>query len=42
MNKKKRTDPPPEQRTFAPEELAAMRKTLKRLLVDEIVADLAP
>ena len=41
MNKKKRTDPPPEQRTFAPEEFAAMRKTLKRLLADKIVADQA-
>jgi hypothetical protein len=39
MNKKKRDDPPPEQRTFAPQEFSTMRDNLKRMLRDKIVAD---
>jgi hypothetical protein len=39
MNKKKRDDPPPEQRTFAPQEFSTMRDNLRRMLRDKIVAD---
>ncbi len=42
MNKADREQPPPEQRTFADEEIDAMRPTLKRLLRDRIIADLTP
>jgi len=41
MNKKKRDEPPPEQRTFAPQEVSAMRDNLKRMLRDKIVADVS-
>jgi hypothetical protein len=39
MNKKKRDDPPPEQRTFAPQEVTAMRDNLRQMLRDKIVAN---
>jgi hypothetical protein len=39
MNKTERTEPPMEQRTFAGEEIAAMRSGLKRLLHDRVIAD---
>ncbi len=42
MNKSNRTEPPPEQRTFADEEIAEMRRHLARLLRDRVIADLAP
>lgn len=41
MNKTERAVPPPEQRTFADEELAAMRPVLKRLLRDRVIAEVA-
>jgi hypothetical protein len=41
MNKTPREEPPVEQRTFADEEIAAMRPTLKRLLRDQVIADVA-
>jgi hypothetical protein len=41
MNKGERADPPPEQRTFADEEIAAMRPVLRRLLRDKVIADVA-
>jgi hypothetical protein len=41
MNKTERAEPPPEQRTFADDEIAAMRPVLKRLLRDRIIADVA-
>ncbi len=41
MNKQPRTEPPIEQRTFAEAELAAMRPVLRRLLRDQVIADLA-
>ena len=41
MNKRERKDPPPEQRTFADEELAAMRPGLKRLLRAKVIAEVA-
>lgn len=41
MNKRPRTEPPIEQRTFADAELAAMRPVLRRLLRDQVIADLA-
>lgn len=41
MNKTDRTDPPVEQRTFAEEEIAAMRPQLKRLLRDKVIAEVA-
>lgn len=41
MNKTVRVDPPPEQRRFADEELAAMRPVLERLLRDGVLADVA-
>jgi hypothetical protein len=39
MNKQPRTEPPVEQRTFADAELAAMRPALRRLLRDQVIAD---
>ena len=42
MNKTARTDPPMDQRTFADEEITAMKPALKRLLRDRIIADLEP
>jgi hypothetical protein len=39
MNKRPRPDPPIEQRTFAEVELAAMRPVLRRLLRDQVIAD---
>jgi hypothetical protein len=42
MNKTERKDPPMEQRTFADEEIAAMRSGLQRLLRDKLIADLKP
>jgi hypothetical protein len=41
MNKRERKDPPPEQRTFADEEIAAMRTTLGRLLRAKVIAEAA-
>lgn len=41
MNKTERAEPPPEQRTFAGEEIAAMRPVLKRLLREDVIADVA-
>jgi hypothetical protein len=41
MNKRPRTEPPIEHRTFADAELAAMRPALRRLLRDQVIADLA-
>jgi len=41
MNKTERDDPPMEQRTFAPEELAAMRPVLRRVLRAGELVDLA-
>jgi hypothetical protein len=35
MNKTERTEPPVDQRTFADEEIAAMRPVLERLLRDK-------
>ena len=40
MNKTSRKEPPLEKRTFADEEIAAMRPHLKRLLGDKVIADL--
>ena len=40
MNKTVRSEPPPEQRTFADPEIAAMRPVLKRLLRDQMIADI--
>jgi NAD(P)-dependent dehydrogenase (short-subunit alcohol dehydrogenase family) len=40
MNKSAREDPPMDQRTFADEEIAAMRPALKRLLRDKVITDL--
>lgn len=37
MNKADRTEPPMEQRTFADEEIAAMRPILERLLRDKVI-----
>ncbi len=42
MNKADRSDPPIEQRTFADEEIAAMRPKLAQLLRDKVIADVAP
>ena len=39
MNKQPRTEPPAEQRTFAAAELAAMQPALRRLLRDQVIAD---
>jgi hypothetical protein len=41
MNKTARDEPPPEQRTFADEEIAAMRPVLKRLVHDQVIAEVA-
>jgi hypothetical protein len=41
MNKTERAEPPPEQRTFAGEEFAAMRPVLGRLLREQVIADVA-
>ena len=41
MNKRDRTEPPPEQRTFADDEIAAMRPTLGRLLRAKVIAEVA-
>ncbi len=41
MNKTDRAEPPPEQRTFADQEIAAMRPVLRRLLRDRVIADVA-
>jgi len=41
MNKRERKQPPPEQRTFADEEIAAMRPTLGRLLRAKVIAEAA-
>jgi hypothetical protein len=41
MNKRPRTEPPIEQRTFADPELMAMRPVLRRLLRNQVIADLA-
>ena len=37
MNKADRAEPPVEQRTFADEEIAAMRPNLERLLRDKVI-----
>jgi hypothetical protein len=39
MNKSDRKEPPAEQRTFADEEVAAMRPVLKRLVRDKVIAE---
>ena len=39
MNKSERKDPPIEQRTFADEEIAAMKPHLLRLLRDKLLLD---
>lgn len=41
MNKTERAEPPPAQRTFAGEEVAAMRPALNRLLRDRVIEDVA-
>lgn len=41
MNKSERDDPPVGQRTFADEEIAAMRPVLKRLLRDKVIVDVS-
>ena len=40
MNKSDRKEPPAAQRTFADEEVAAMRPELARLLKARVIADL--
>ena len=40
MNKSDRKEPPTEQRTFADEEISAMRPVLRRLLHDRVIVDL--
>jgi hypothetical protein len=40
MNKADRKEPPPEQRTFADEEIEAMRPALKRLVHDRVIVEL--
>ncbi|HTR49531.1 MAG TPA: matrixin family metalloprotease [Kofleriaceae bacterium] len=42
MNKTERTEPPMDQRTFADEEIDAMRPVLQRLLRDKVIADIEP
>lgn len=42
MNKTERTEPPVDQRTFADEEIEAMRPVLQRLLRDKVIADIEP
>lgn len=39
MNKTERKEPPQDQRTFADEEIAAMRPVLRRLLRDRVIVD---
>ncbi len=39
MNKTERKEPPADQRTFADEEIAAMRPVLRRLLRDRVIVD---
>jgi hypothetical protein len=39
MNKTPRDQPPVDERTFADEEIAAMRPVLRRLLRDKVIAD---
>jgi hypothetical protein len=39
MNKTPRDEPPPEQRTFADEEVVAMKPQLKRLVRDKVLAN---
>ena len=39
MNKTERKEPPQDQRTFADEEIAAMRPVLRRLLHDRVIVD---
>jgi hypothetical protein len=41
MNKSDRKEPPVDQRTFADEEIEAMRPVLKRLLHERVIADLS-
>jgi hypothetical protein len=41
MNKTPREEPPADQRTFADEEIAAMRPILRQLLRDRVIADVA-
>jgi hypothetical protein len=41
MNKTERTEPPVEQRTFAPEEIVVMKAALERLLRDKVIVDMA-
>jgi len=41
MNKTPRDEPPVEQRTFADEEIAAMRPQRSRLIRDKVLANLA-
>jgi hypothetical protein len=41
MNKSDRKEPPVDQRTFADEEIDAMRPVLKRLLRERVIADLS-
>ena len=41
MNKSDRKEPPAEQRTFADEEITAMRPAVKRLLRDKIIVEVA-
>jgi hypothetical protein len=42
MNKTPRDTPPPEQRRFADEEIAAMKPELKRLLHDKVIVEVTP
>lgn len=42
MNKAPREQPPPEQRTFHPDELAVMRARLARMLRTRLIAHVAP
>ncbi len=42
MNKSDRAEPPLDQRTFADEEIEAMRPALKRLLRDRVIVDYRP
>jgi hypothetical protein len=41
MNKRPRIEPPIEQRTFAHTEIESMRPVLRRLLRDQVIADIA-
>jgi hypothetical protein len=40
MNKRERKHPPPEERRFADEEIAAMRPVMKRLVRDQVIGEL--